>query len=466
MTATLTVENITLPVAPIGPPNPLPLVVPVDLGIYEPDGSLPPEVETNMRFGRVANVFPYLRQDNYTRARELAPVNVAVLENPHLRATFALGYGGRLLSLVQKQTDNELLFRNPVMQPANLALRNAWIAGGVEWNIGVRGHSPHTSSPTYAGLVRTEHLGDVLRLWEYERIRRVVYQIDFALAPHDPMLVWRTRIRNVTNRSTAMYWWTNIAVPEKGTRVFAPANTGIRTSYDGRLERVDLTTNGYTRPSESRFAADLFYESESDRPWIAAIDEQGTGVAHVSSRELFGRKLFVWGGTRAGDQWNRWLATERAGRYAEIQAGLTTTQYEHLPMAPRAEWTWTEALAPVRTVPAAGSSDWATAVSAVAQDVERQLPAASIESIARSFRIHEDDDPVLLASGSTWFHAERLAASGTDRPPRLAGTPFTDAPDAETQYWHDLATGLHITPDTRTAPASYVAGDHWLELLQ
>ena len=33
------------------------------------------------------------------------------------------------------------------IQFANLALRNAWFAGGVEWNIGTRGHSPTTCSP-------------------------------------------------------------------------------------------------------------------------------------------------------------------------------------------------------------------------------------------------------------------------------------------------------------------------------
>ena len=38
-------------------------------------------------------------------------------------------------------------------QPANLALRNAWISGGVEWNIGTRGHSPTTMDTLHAASV-------------------------------------------------------------------------------------------------------------------------------------------------------------------------------------------------------------------------------------------------------------------------------------------------------------------------
>ena len=77
-------------------------------------------------------------------------MRVAVLENEFLRATVALDLGGRLLSLYDRRAGRELLYVNPVVQPANLALRNAWFSGGVEWNIGTRpladddGHAPRS----------------------------------------------------------------------------------------------------------------------------------------------------------------------------------------------------------------------------------------------------------------------------------------------------------------------------------
>ena len=70
-----------------------------------------------------------------TASTDRVGFRVAVLENDHLRATFLLELGGRLWSLLHKPTGRELLSVNPVFQPANLAIRNAWFSGGVEWNI-------------------------------------------------------------------------------------------------------------------------------------------------------------------------------------------------------------------------------------------------------------------------------------------------------------------------------------------
>ncbi|MEI6297439.1 MAG: hypothetical protein WCO84_07430, partial [bacterium] len=39
-------------------------------------------------------------------------------------------------SVFAKPENRDLLLSNPVYQPGNLALRNAWTSGGIEWNIG------------------------------------------------------------------------------------------------------------------------------------------------------------------------------------------------------------------------------------------------------------------------------------------------------------------------------------------
>ena len=48
-----------------------------------------------------------------------------VLENDKLIATFLPEQGGRLWSLKNKATGKEVLYKNPVFQPANLGIRNA-----------------------------------------------------------------------------------------------------------------------------------------------------------------------------------------------------------------------------------------------------------------------------------------------------------------------------------------------------
>ena len=174
MTSTLHLSRLTMPTAPVGPPNPLPpLFGPGDAHQVSEPGDADEEMLAGVGYGRVASVLPYLLQDGYGRTLTETEHEVAVLENEVLRATFLLGAGGRLASLVHRPSDRELLFRNPAFQPANLALRDAWVSGGVEWNIATIGHSPLTCEPLHA--VRAQHTdgSPVLRMYEYERLRGV-----------------------------------------------------------------------------------------------------------------------------------------------------------------------------------------------------------------------------------------------------------------------------------------------------
>lgn len=89
-----------------------------------------------------------------TDRREPVTLKTIELENDCLKAVFLAEYGMRLYSLYDKVLGRELLFRNPVFQMANLALRDAWFSGGIEWNFGQMGHAFTTCSPVYAAVCR------------------------------------------------------------------------------------------------------------------------------------------------------------------------------------------------------------------------------------------------------------------------------------------------------------------------
>ena len=95
-------------------------------------------------YGRWQTSYPYRQYTCYSRELRETEVKTAVLENDYLKAVFLPEYGGRLWSLTDKEQGRELLYTNDVLRFSNLAVRNAWFSGGVEWNLGVIGHTPLT----------------------------------------------------------------------------------------------------------------------------------------------------------------------------------------------------------------------------------------------------------------------------------------------------------------------------------
>jgi hypothetical protein len=267
-------DTIRLPMADLGPVNPLPPLA----GMLDPPFGLdttgvPEEIQRGIAYGYPDNMLPYLHQDGYGRDRRPGEIPVVTLENDILRASIALGLGGRIWSLEHTPSGRELLYRNGVFQPANFGLRNAWFSGGLEWNIGARGHTPTSCAPVHAAVVEGPVGTPMVRMWQWERLREVTFQVDVWL--DGDLLLAYIRIRNPNDHVVPMYWWSNIAVPESAdTRVLAPARSAYRTTYDGRLAAVAVPTDDGvdgTYPVNSHGAADLFFAIDGDtQPWITA----------------------------------------------------------------------------------------------------------------------------------------------------------------------------------------------------
>ena len=473
----LRMETWTMPAADVGPENPLlPLRAEREQHEIEEAPGVPPDMLQHMAYGRVANILPYTVQDGYNRERQPRGFSVAVLENDRLRATFLLEMGGRLWSLLDKRSGRELLSVNPVFQPANLAIRNAWFSGGVEWNIGTIGHCPFTCSPLYAARVEGVDGTPVLRMYEWERIRQVPFQIDAYLPEGAPVLYVRVRITNPHPHGVPMYWWSNMAVPEgTDTRVVVPADAAYSFGYGGdglrRVSVPDVEATDVTYPTHIDRSADFFFHiPEGRRPWIAALDSEGKGLIQVSTKRLQGRKLFLWGMGPGGRRWQQFLSRPDHA-YIEIQAGLARTQMEHLPMPARADWTWLEAYGLMEAAPdAVHGSDWQRAQQAVEDALEVLLPSGTLDDeLSRSTAFADRPPDELLQHGSGWGALERLRRTAADEPPFCsAGLTFDDASlGAAQQPWLDLLyDGAMSSPSPHVAPPGCVVQPEWHTLLE
>ena len=466
----LSAQHLVLPAASFGPENPLPpLRGQQDLHQVENLADLPPELQQNIRYGGLASVLPSLDQDGYDRNLVERALPSLVLENDHLRATVLPGLGGRLYSLVHKSSGQELLYRNPVLQPANLALRNAWFAGGVEWNLGSTGHWTGTCAPMHAARVEGPDGSPMLRLWEWERSRGLVTQLDFWLPADSELLYVGARIQNPSDQDVPAYWWSNIAVEQTpGTRVLVPADEAWRFGYGNHLDLVGVPSYGgidVSYPMRHKRAVDFFFELPPEqRPWIAALDAEGNGLVQLSTDRLRGRKLFVWGESRGGRRWQEWLSPGLSGHgYAEIQAGLARTQLEHLRLPPATSWAWLEAYGRLEADPqVVHSEDWSIARGGVGGVLDSLLPATAFAARMDSWLKVADAVPAEpLATGSGWGALE-LARTGWNV---STGTPFAEETMTERERaWLPLLRGELPATDPAAAPDGTLVA--WRQLLE
>ncbi|MCX5758261.1 MAG: DUF5107 domain-containing protein, partial [Candidatus Hydrogenedentes bacterium] len=439
------------------------------------DESLTEDDKRYMGWRTAFRVLPYRMQDGYTREKHPHRFDSIVLENEVLRATFLPQLGGRLVSLVHKQDNRELLARNPVLQPANLALRNAWFDGGIEWNATLPGHYYLTCSPVFAAQVKGVDAEPVLRLYEWDRVKCFPWQIDFHLPSGSPFLFARMRLLNPHDAEIAMYWWTNIGVPQRPDgRVIFPADTAIGPCDNGAFGVITLPNvhgEDATYAARVPFAQEMFSRiADGQRRWVTHLDAQGEGLFQTSTDRLRGRKFFCWGTNPGGRRWQEFLS-QPGEAYLEIQAGLARTQLECLPMPARAEWTWLEAYGLLKTDPTpVHGSDYAAAWNAVDAAIEGILPRVSVDAFyAKTEDTARRAPETILHRGSGWgaLERKRVARQGVADPvPPEWVFPDEDL-QSEPRLWRDLLEqgAMSVTPPQED-PGAYMIQPEWRTLLE
>ena len=226
-----------------------------------------------------------------------------------------------------------------------------------------------------------------------------------------------------------------------------------------------------TYPSRIANAKDSFYRiADGQRPWIAALDQDGCGLIQTSTARQRGRKLFVWGMGPGGRRWQDFLS-EPQNPYFEIQAGLARTQTECLPMPAESQWDWLEAYGWMQAEPAiVHGIRWDLACTEVERHLNNRLPEARLESERmRTAATTQRPPQEILQMGSGWGALERIRREHHGEKPFCdAGLVFGDDSLTEPQQpWQKLLETDNLpSHDPAEPPAAFMVQKEWRELLE
>ena len=468
---TLEFKTIYMPAGHLGPAGDYPILW--KQAMFEKGGELAEDEELFINYGNINHTLPYTSLDTYDHSEEVQPFEAVVLENDHLKAVFIPSLGGRLWSLYDKDRGEDLVINNPVFRPCNLAVRNAWFCGGVEWNCGVRGHSPLTCDKVYAASYQRADGTPVLRLYAFERIRAITFQMDFFLPEDSRFLFARMRLVNGMPEVTPIYWWSTIAVKlEEGGRVIVPAddtyvNQGTKPVFKAKLPYVEDFDASY--PTLHKVATDHFYKLRADsRKYEAYVLKDGHGMIHASTRRLKGRKLFVWGSSAGGQNWQKLLTNEEGWKqpYLEIQAGLACTQNESLPFPPNSAWEWLEAYGAVSIEPEKVHGSFEDAKKNMTAWLDEALPESFMDGFLKETHADATGEAEVRCKGHPWGELDNRIKDALGYR-RIA--PYLDFGELEDEQkiWADfLETGKLAEPDPSLPPVSFMTQNLWADLLK
>jgi len=308
-------------------------------------------LEGNVKFSTTVKgsiVYPYTMQDHLYRTKVDRTYKALFLENEYLKVTCLPELGGRLHSVFDKTEGEEMFHLNNVIKPGMIAMRGAFISGGVEWNAGPQVHTVTIVSPVDALIGRNADGSAYLEISNLEKSQRTQWTVRVTLHPGKAYLDEKIRIFNPTDAISPYYFWNCTAFPcREGTRFIYPMTLG--TDHHGIRffswpihEGKDISWLKNYETYSSVFSVDCVFD------FFGAYDvDMDRGIVQVADHhELSGKKAWTWGTWDFGlvSQQN---LTDNDGPYIEVQSGPLPTQSDYGMLLPRAEVSWQEYWYPV-----------------------------------------------------------------------------------------------------------------------
>ena len=297
---------------------------------------------------RASIVYPYFMQDHLSRKLEDVTYRAIYLENEYLKITCLPELGGRLHSVYDKTTQQEVFHKNSVIKPSMIAMRGAFISGGVEWNAGPQVHTVTILSPVDVISGTNPDGSAFLEVNNLEKSLRTQWTVRVTLHPGKAYLEEEMRIYNPTDAMNPYYFWNCTAFPQlPGTRFIYPMSLG--TDHFGVEffqwpvnKGVDLSWTKNYADASSIFSVDCGYD------FFGAYDaDLNRGVVQVANHfEHSGKKAWTWGQGEYGRICQKNL-TDTDGNYIEVQSGPLQTQSDYGILLPKGQVTWKEYWYPV-----------------------------------------------------------------------------------------------------------------------
>lgn len=345
--------------------------------------------------------YPYFRFDGFAAKGVDKPWKVVALENDYIRLTLFPEIGGKVWGAIDKTTGKEFIYNNHVVKFRDIAMRGPWCSGGIEFNFGIIGHAPTSSTPVdYVTKQKAD--GSVsCYVSSYELVTRTLWTVEVNLPKDKAYFTTTTTWHNSSSLDQPYYQWMNAGYKAEGNAQFCYPGTNY-IGHGGELFPFPKDEQGR---DISWYDGNNFGNSKSYHVLGKYNDFYGAywhnddfgSIHHADYDEKLGMKIFLWGHSREGGIWED-LLTDTDGQYIELQSGRMFNQpasnsgltpYKHTAFGPQATDVWTEYWFPVKGTRGVCKASPVGALNVLREDGFLKLYFSPLQQLSTTLRLYD-----------------------------------------------------------------------------
>ena len=305
-------------------------------------------------------IYPYSKFEGYSDKGSMHEWKMVEMENDYIKLWITPEIGGKIWGAIEKATGKEFLYFNHAVKFRDVAMRGPWTSGGIEFNFGVIGHAPTTSSPVDYAIRKNEDGSVSCFVGAIDLPSRTRWSVEINLAPDKAYFTTRSVWDNPTQLEQSYYHWMNLGVKTAGNLEYSfPGNYHL--GHDGlhhpwSIDEKERKLNFYENNNFGEYKSYHVF-GEATGFYGAYWHNDDFGFVHYASYDdKPGKKVWIWGLSDQGMIWEK-LLTDKDGQYTEIQSGRlfnqaagesSKTPFKNRGFAPGSTDQWTEYWFPVK----------------------------------------------------------------------------------------------------------------------
>ena len=350
--------------------------------------------------------YPYFRFDGFAAKGMDKDWKVVSLENDYIKLTLHPEIGGKIWGAVDKTSGKEFIYNNHVVKFRDIAMRGPWTSGGIEFNFGIIGHAPTSSTPVDY-LMKKKADGSVsCYVSSYDLITRTFWTVEVNLPKDKAYFTTKTTWHNASSIDQPYYQWMNAGYPATGNVQFCYPGTNY-IGHGGELRSFPLDEQGrdiswYEKNNFGNSKSYHIIGKYNDFYGAYWHDYDFGSIHHAGYDEKLGMKIFLWGLSREGGIWED-LLTDADGQYIELQSGRMYSQaassssftpYKHTVFSPQATDQWIEYWFPVKGIQGVSKASSIGALNVLREDGFLKIYFSPLQKLLTTVKLFEDEKEI------------------------------------------------------------------------